>query len=125
MCLTLRKTDSDKPYNQSKYRWKFVAPSTRPNILRAVFANRVYSPIGKWMRAVHDYGCIGQDSDADIGFHVYLTEEDARRGMNKFRFNYPLAKVEVDKFIASGTFHKRKSETWKRMRIVKVIKVTL
>jgi hypothetical protein len=130
MCLTLRSANSDKPYNSKKVRWKIVLKYKNGYFYRPAFAIAEKYELNKWMVANHN-NTFGSKSDLhDIGFHVFVTREDAREFKDKYLFttqsSYPIMRVEVDEFIASGRFNVTfsvspgvRSETWKKMRIVK------
>jgi hypothetical protein len=123
-----RQKDSDKPYNDSKIRYKLLIDDDNPSLF--------YSPdyyteweIGKWNTAK-----VSPDHfpfSCDIGFHVFVTLEDAInfRRLTELRLN--IVELEVDEFNSSGTFPglnrvtweaaDYNCETWKRARVVELI----
>jgi hypothetical protein len=125
MCLTLRHALGDVPYNKTKFRWKFMVYNKKTNKLTAPYVGGRYAyPEKKWMRATHNSTFDFKPDLHDVGFHVFVTKRDAQARLNKSRFSdYGgiLVKVEVDEFIASGTFGGRRSETWKKMRVVECL----
>jgi hypothetical protein len=118
MCLTLR-SNYTEPYNANKTRWKVVKvhPFTKDYI--ATHTKITYLD-NQWMTAVHNNRCYGSRS-YDIGFHTFVTREDARKFTRQFRYttSFKIISVQVDKFIASGTYEDYRCETWKKMKVAK------
>lgn len=120
MCLSLR-AEHTTPYNNKKFRWKYAECYERTGRLSAPYAGRKYAPTGEWMTATKSRQYVTYSRN-DIGFHVFITKTDAERERNnRGLFHCRVIKVEVEDFIASGYFSHRKTETWKKMRVVKVL----
>ena len=118
MCLKLR-TDHTVPYNDSKIRYKFA--SGHDKYIFAPFTSVVYAPIGQWAIAEHNYKHDPEALPHDVGFHVFTSQDSAIAIALMSLYDVMVIKVEVDDFIASGTFNNAETETWKKMKILKVI----
>jgi len=118
MCLTLREKYTE-PYNRKKFRWKMVRvefdDKGKPSY-SGPYTYIDYVNPHKWRTAERYYG--KPDVPHDIGFHVFVTKKDAIEHASHFKTRR-VVKVQVSGFNASGTFNNKKSETWKKMRIVK------
>lgn len=112
MCLTLR-NNYKTPYNVSRFRWKIIFLRTDGQYT-APFMNWVYAARGKYNTA------IGKNEVTRFGFHVFLTRAEARRSKQTFKFygRYPIKRVIVKGFLASGTYFNGRSETWKQMKFL-------
>lgn len=144
MCLALRKTDSDKPYNRGRIRYKVArrmpmlymnGGSIYDANGNAIYSNRLrglyvcdfqYAKSGKWMRARHRYGRVRSLWDHSTGFHVYVNKSSAIGAMRKdgnSRRNVVI-RVRVDDFNASGRFDdgsRAPMETWRRMMVLGIV----
>lgn len=122
MCLSIVPfKDHKTPYNNKKIRWKYAFRGLQSvkGKYTAPHAGMEYAPKGVWMKATDDffYG----DRRYDIGFHVLISRESARKCAYSGLYtcgNECVIKVEVDGFIASGMFGGHRTETWKRMRLL-------
>jgi hypothetical protein len=115
MCLRLRTENSNKPYNESKIRWK-VAERANGNLV-APYAYTIYDKT-QWMVAKNNSDKFWDFfRHTDIGFHVFVTRKDARNFRTALNSG-TVIRVEVDGLVASGYFGDRRSETWNRMRIL-------
>ena len=124
MCLHLR-DKHEVPYNKNKTRWKVVKSRVNKagrECYRGPYTNVQYSKVGVWMRSTRDYSYY-QPNPTDIGFHVFVTKRAAEDRAKCFyddagKANGKVVKVEVDGFVASGTYGINRSETWQRMKIL-------
>lgn len=117
MCLSLR-IGSEKPYNKSKIRWKqaeFLVRNGRICIL-SYFQGSVYKP-NSWMRSS------AKGDIRNVGFHVFVNRDSCAKPSSSELSECGIVtlKIKVDGFFRSGSFGRHKSETWKYMRIVKII----
>lgn len=116
MCLELRR-ESNKPYNKSKFRWKVIEKFRHENYHAdyQVYQGSQYNPRGQWNEALGD-----PEAREFFGFHVFVTKKDARAERRFLKaFHTAVVKVQVDGFLASGIFDGRRSETWRRMKILR------
>ncbi len=131
MCLDRHRSHPlNRPFNRSRIRWKaamlidgrHLEPS-EPAYLRARYKRRAVYRLDKWMKAK------GQNNDwAHTGFHVLLslgkcqsTQNDTNTSKWHANFHVIRIKVEVRGFLAAGHFDYANSETWRYMRILKII----
>jgi hypothetical protein len=116
MCLEPRKENSDKPYNESKFRWKIA--SRYIDKLISSYRGYIYKN-NQWMIAKGNPN--GSLSSRDIGFHVFITRDDARnyKKSRSWMDECVVIKVEVREFNTSGHFKGYRSETWKKMKVLK------
>ena len=121
MCLTLRKTNSDKPYDDSNIRWKVMF--VRDGKIRSYYHVDTIWKLGEWK----DCGVGVSDHPSDFGIHVYVSEKAAAAvataEANCFDYmkeKLVVAKVEVEGFFASGDHMFIPSETWQRARILEL-----
>lgn len=115
MCLTLRLgTDSEKPYNGLKFRWKRVSIN-KNGTLSGPFRYYKYHKT-KWNHAkmkTCDNFPLGPHA---AGFHVFVVKSQCRPRLLR---SGNIKKVEVSGFLHSGTFNGKKCETYQRIRFVK------
>lgn len=124
MCLTLRPSNSDKPYNRSTIRWKVAYITGRGALTSQYKGVRISrTKPNKASRASFKNG------GRHAGVHVYVNRKDATDGIDK-RDGMVLLRVKVKGFLRSGTFgayvagsgiRDLPSETWCEYRVLSVI----
>ena len=117
MCIDIRE-DYKKPYNKSRIRYKNVKIDEKDRITSQIADSFVWKPF-KRNKAVdrinRDYNLVKQ-CQLDIGFHCFVNKIDARREC--YLSNHLIAKIEVDKFIASGYNGGNECETWGYAKLI-------
>ena len=129
MCLNLRAFNSNTPYNDSKIRYKVLQIDQQQKLCSAFIESHTWIP-GEWYTGEGKYDYEGHDISFDTidhGFHVFVSLESAEKSAQFFLTpqngkSYVIARLEVDEFIASGTFAYTHSETWKRAKLLDIIK---
>ncbi len=135
MCLRKRLHDSDKPYDESKIRYKLIMKQGEQ--FTSPFVGQQKWVPGVWYDAVE--AKVGKQEDGSVnhmqatvdpvnfGFHVYTTLPDAIAVQNVCACI--IGKFEVDGFIASGGnryFNQDQitpEETWKRAKLIEIVEV--
>lgn len=125
MCITNAKTD--KPYNDFTIRWKVMFKSRNiPNWYTSMAAGTIWR-VGVEQQST-DSSNLRANSDADIGFHVFVTREDAR-WYRKSQINCDLyipviVKMKVRQFIARGfaNYSSTRCETWKYATVIEEVR---
>lgn len=125
MCLNLRK-DYHKPYNKSNIRWKLGIFDKEE--LTSFYRKQKYEK-NEWMVAFNtcdlnlfkkyetEWG-INYVSNwrTKYGFHTFLD----KKSIKVVKSGAVILKLDCQDFIASGTFFGKKSETWRKMRIIEI-----
>ncbi len=138
MCINLRETDSNKPYNESKTRYKIVFVGKD---ISSPYVRTQKWVLDEWVQGHHvpnDYSGPNTHGEhphpVNHGIHVFITLQDAEMVMRHIgHWNYRIAEMEVDDFIASGAIgpfmnypyksFNAATETWKRAKLVKLTNV--
>ena len=110
MCLELR-ADYDMPFNDGRLRWKSMVGDPDIGLLKSEYYAQRWV-VGVWYDAVNNDSRSAEKHD--IGFHVLLEPESSVYGLHRVQ-------VEVEGFVASGTWGGMSCETWKRARVVTVL----
>lgn len=125
MCLIPRFEDSDKPWNDSRIRWKVMRKNSNDK-----FRGDIYDygyELNKWnvsicFRALRIF--LGEHISYNTAFHVFTNKQDAIRlakhYTSVFREDYYVVMVQVKDFVCSGhsSAHDYHSETWNKLRIL-------
>ena len=115
MCLTKRKSNSNEPYNSSKFRWKVLCNPIGSRLESSIMTH-VWR-VGVSHKSKHIVNRLDPDKYHDFGFHVLVNRQNAELESDSTEL---IAKVEVDGFLASGTWRGAQSETWRRAKVVAI-----
>jgi len=124
MCIN-NTASRDKPYLDNNIRWKVLRIEDGKII--SYFANKVWIQ-GKCERARHNKSSklSKHKTKADIGFHVLLTKNDAKKYIETLNDDgIIIAQIQVKGFIAAGDCYAGfwdvfKCETWRYATITNI-----
>ena len=121
MCLTLRK-NHNRPYNRGFIRWKLVRVGPKGGITTPYQDTRLHAKKYNYAKKQFTWDFEGEKWSEDpriSGFHVFTSKRTADEHRECW-VHIRTAKVLVKGFKASGTFDCLRSETWSKLRIIKI-----